>query len=86
MKQQVIECLDNKLLFLLNKRPLSHIQRKRNKDICDYLYMTIFSCVYELPSGSVVKNPPAKVETQVQSLGPEDPLEKEMATHSSILV
>ena len=24
-------------------------------------------------------------ETQVQSLGPEDPLEKEMATHSSIL-
>ena len=25
-------------------------------------------------------------ETQVQSLGPEDPLEKEMATNSSILV
>ena len=25
-------------------------------------------------------------ETQVQSLGQEDPLEKEMATHSSILV
>ena len=25
-------------------------------------------------------------ETQVQSLGGEDPLEKEMATHSSILV
>ena len=24
-------------------------------------------------------------KTQVQSLGPEDPLEKEMATHSSIL-
>ena len=48
--------------------------------------MTIFSCVYELPSGSVVKNLPAKVETQVQSLGPEDPLEKEMATHSIILV
>ena len=35
--------------------------------------------------GSVVKNPPAKQETQVQSLGQEDPLEKEMATHSSIL-
>ena len=28
---------------------------------------------------------PAKWETQVQSLGQEDPLEKEMATHSSIL-
>ena len=35
--------------------------------------------------GSVVKNPPAKQETQVQSLGQEDPLEKEMATHSSNL-
>jgi len=33
----------------------------------------------------VVKNPPAIQETQVQSLGWEDPLEKEMATHSSIL-
>ena len=36
----------------------------------------------------MVKNPPAVQETQemwVQSLGPEDPLEKEMATHSSIL-
>ena len=32
-----------------------------------------------------VKNPPAIQETQVQSLGREDPLEKEMATHSSIL-
>ena len=33
----------------------------------------------------LVKNPPAKQETWVQSLGWEDPLEKEKATHSSIL-
>ena len=33
-----------------------------------------------------VKHRPAVRETQVQSLGWEDPLEKEMATHSSILV
>ena len=33
----------------------------------------------------MVKNPPAKWETWVRSLGQEDPLEKEMATHSSIL-
>ena len=32
-----------------------------------------------------VKNQPAVQETQVQSLGQEDPLEKGMATHSSIL-
>ena len=34
----------------------------------------------------MVKNLPAMRETQVQSLGREDPLEKEMTTHSSILV
>ena len=33
----------------------------------------------------MVKNLPAVQETQVLSLGWEDPLEKEMATHSSIL-
>ena len=33
----------------------------------------------------MVKNLPAMQETQVQSLGREDQLEKEMATHSSIL-
>ena len=37
------------------------------------------------PDGSVVKNPPAKQETWVQSLSREDPLEKKMATHSSML-
>ena len=33
----------------------------------------------------MVKNSPLVQETWVQSLGGEDPLEKEMATHSSIL-
>ena len=33
----------------------------------------------------VVKNLPVRQETQVSSLGWEDPLEKRMATHSSIL-
>ena len=33
----------------------------------------------------MVKNPPVMWETQIQSLGQEDPLEKGMATHSSIL-
>ena len=33
----------------------------------------------------MIKNLPAMQEMQVQSLGQENPLEKEMATHSSIL-
>ena len=40
---------------------------------------------YRFPGGLVVKNPPAKLETWVWSLDWEDPLEKEMATHSCIL-
>ena len=45
------------------------------------LIATIFFC----PGGSVVKNLPAMQETQVQFLGQKDPLEEEMASHSSIL-
>ena len=38
------------------------------------------------PGGSVVKDPMQELqETRVQSLGQEEPLEEEMATHSSIL-
>ena len=37
------------------------------------------------PGGSDGKRLPAMRETQVQSLGREDPMEKKMATHSSIL-
>ena len=33
----------------------------------------------------MVKNPPEVQETRVQSLGQEDPLEKGLATHSSML-
>ena len=38
------------------------------------------------PDGAVVKNPPAMQEMGVQSLDQDDPLEEEMATHSSVLV
>ena len=37
------------------------------------------------PHGSAVKNLPTMPETWVQSLSGEDPLEEEMATHSSVL-
>ena len=44
--------------------------------------------IFGFPSDSTVKNAPAvheMQETWVRSLGQEDPLEKEMATQSSIL-
>ena len=56
-----------------------------NKAMFGKLVKFITDCLGFL-SGSVVKNPLAKEETWVQSLGWEDPLEKEIPTHSSILV
>ena len=46
----------------------------------------IFLCIYEASlTAQLVKNPPAVQETWVRSLGREDTMEKEMATHSSTL-
>ena len=45
-----------------------------------------YICIFELSLvAQMVKSLLAMWETQVQALGWEDPLEKEMATHSSIL-
>ena len=49
------------------------------------LFKILYSNVLGLAGGSVVKNLPAVQETWVLPLGQEDPLEKEMATHFSIL-
>ena len=48
-----------------------------------YIIIILLSLCYGLVQ--LVKNLPAMQEIQVQSLSGEDPLEKEMTTHSSIL-
>ena len=77
------------LICMLTVMPVSH-----SFDDCSFMksfqigFISIFfkcNLVHGLLCGSVVKNPPAKQDTQVQSLGLENPLEKEIATHSSIL-
>ena len=56
---------------------------------CDQFMMTFFLMCPYIPWASLVaqslKRLPVMWETRVRSLGQEDPLEKEMATHSSIL-
>ena len=56
------------------------------------LFNSIVGKVIQVPhtfglkyAGSEVKNLPAMQETRIQSLGWEDPMEREMATHSSTL-
>ena len=53
--------------------------------ICLYLCGLKLQFIVASLLAQTVKNLPAMREPQVQSLGQEDPLEKEMATHSSIL-
>ena len=53
--------------------------KKKQKTKTSVLLMWVF------PGGSSVKNLSSRQETWIQSLGWEDPLEREMATHSSIL-
>ena len=47
--------------------------------------MPLSTAIYNTLVAQSVKNLRAMQETQVQSLGWEDPLEKEVATHSSLL-
>ena len=58
--------------------------------VCVCVYIYLYVCVYiyiymGFPGASAVKNLSATQKMRVRSLGREDPLEKEMATHFSIL-
>ena len=57
--------------------------------IASFSVQQFFSVIYShlgFPSGSVVKNLPAKQKMQIPPLGQEELLEMEMVTHSSIPV
>ena len=49
------------------------------------LFFSILSSSWASLAAQMVKNLPVMQQTRVQSLGWEDPLEKEMVTHSSTL-
>ena len=50
-----------------------------------YVHTYIHTYIWASVVAQTVKNLPAMCETRVQSLGWDDPLEKEVATHSGIL-
>ena len=70
------------LIFKYSKEDESTFHRKQKVFI--YLFI-LFIYLEGSPNGSAVNNLPVKQEAWVRSLGQEDPLEKEMATHPSIL-
>ena len=63
---------------------LSRAEHTHNRT--DIILSVTTSYYVFFPSSSAAKNPPVLQETWVPSLDQEDPLEKEMAIHSSILV
>ena len=50
------------------------------------MYLLLYGSFQASLVAQMVKNLPARQETQVQLLGQEEPLEEGMAAHSSILV
>ena len=49
------------------------------------LIYIMYTISFDFPGGSDLKSLPTMWETWIRSLGQKDPLEKEMATHSSVL-
>ena len=82
-------CEDQKKAYAAGMKPAREKCRKCNKNVKGSGEHNLFVGPYRPFWGSLVaqmvKNPPAIQETQVQFLGWKDPLEKGMATHSSIL-
>ena len=76
-------------MYLLNKQTNKKKQNKFNKADLTKRKRAIMEIANRstqgFTGGSVVKNLPALQETLVESLGQENPQEKEMATYSSIL-
>ena len=54
-------------------------------DFPSHIHIHVYEAIWSSLVAQMVKNLPALWETWVQSLGKEDPLEEEMANHSSIL-
>ena len=71
--------------FLAPQRCFFNMPRKSFIVLCHRLYYALLASHRASPLAQKVKNRPAMQETRVPSLHLEDPMEKEMATHSSIL-
>ena len=73
-------------LYLSGKNPrLLSIQKEIVRILPHIVFNSHFKKNGPVLVTEMLKNPPAMQKTQIRSLGQVDPLEKEEATHSSIL-
>ena len=80
MKESSVKCLNGYKAF--GRR---YVHNKWSLSWFCCVFIDVYSRRRSFPGVSVVKDPPVVQETQIHSLGQEDPLEKGMVTHSSIL-
>ena len=72
-------------MCLEQKHPLAALYKYYDYEVCMCMNGSWYRMHWASLVAQLVKNLPVVQKTLVQSLGWEDPLEKEMATHSSIL-
>ena len=85
IKESCVCLTDYKTTTGQGNQPHDHSRNKTAlKNICQ-TQITSTRKSLGFPVAQMVKNLPVMQETRVRTLGQEDPLEKEMATHSSIL-
>ena len=78
--------LDQSTGGIFNRERVENISLESRQNISQAHACLDFNSTQSFSSGSVVKNLPAMQETQVQSLGRDNPLQEGMASHFSILV
>ena len=85
------KCLVPLPILKLNLAVVGASKKKQNlafcgaSSFCPFEVLLNLALAFPFSEVQMIKNLPAMQETQVQPLGQEDLLEKEMATHSSIL-
>ena len=84
-KKQPTQASPNTVKFLLTIQIYWHYRCNLRELSCEIINIGCTMLMQASLVAQMVKNLPAMQETQVQSLGQEDPLQKGMATHSSIL-
>ena len=86
----VLSCMSCLYIYKINPLSVAFAIIFSHSEACLFILFMVSFAEQKLLSlislvAQTVKNLPAMEETKVQSLDQEDPLEKEMATHSSIL-
>ena len=81
----LLNCMSSLYILEINPLSVSSFANIFSRSV-GLLFVVVYGFLWASLVAQRLKRLPARRETRIQSLGREDPLEKEMVTHSSILV